>query len=326
MKILFIGGTGVISSASLQLAAERGLEISIFVRGKSSAKRPVPDSITVYQGNANQPGELDALLDEHSFDVVVNWIAYRGDQVRRDIQLLRGRVRQYVFISSASAYQKPVRRLPITENPPLENPFWEYSRNKIDCERILIEAYQQDQFPVTIIRPSHTYDKTLLPFQGAYTVVERLIQGKPVVVHGDGTSLWTLTHHADFARGFVPLLGHPEAVGEAFQITSDQILTWNQIFEITAKAFGGSFNPVFIPSTVIARFDPDWGAGLLGDKMYSVIFDNTKIRTLVPDFQAEIPFQAGVQEIADWYQQPANQQTDPEFDALLDKLTGGPYG
>jgi len=326
MKILFIGGTGVISSSCLQLAVERGLEISIFVRGQSSTVRPVPEGVKVYLGDANQPGELAAALDEGDFDVVVNWIAYRGDQVRRDIQLLSGRVQQYIFISSASAYQKPVRQLPITENTPLENPFWEYSRNKIDCERILMEAYQQDQFPVTIVRPSHTYDKTLLPFRGGYTVVERLIHGQPVVVHGDGTSLWTLTHHADFARGFVPLLGCPEAVGEAYQITSDQILTWNQIFEITSDAFGGSFNPVFIPSTVIARFDPDWGASLVGDKMYSVMFDNSKIRSLVPDFQAQIPFQQGVREIASWYQQPENQQTDPAFAALLDKLTSGPYG
>jgi nucleoside-diphosphate-sugar epimerase len=237
------------------------------------------------------------------------------------IKPFAGRTGQYVFISSASAYQTPPAYLPVTESTPLHNPFWEYSRQKIACEERLMRAYREDGFPMTVVRPSHTYDQTLLPMRGRYTVVNRMRQGKKVVVHGDGTSLWTLTHHRDFAKGFVGLLGHPAAIGDAFHITSDEILSWNQIFQQVAAAAGAQAQLVHIPSATIAQHDADWGSSLLGDKAHSMIFDNSKIKRLVPDFAATIPFWRGAQEIIAWYDaDPARQAIDPAFDQFLDDL------
>lgn len=258
------------------------------------------------------------------FDAVVDWIAFQPPQIERDIELFRGRTRQYVFISSASAYAKPVVRVPIVESTPLANPFWQYSRDKIACEERLLRAYREEGFPITIVRPSHTYDETLLPFDpygAGYTVLDRMRRGKPVVVHGDGTSLWVLTHHRDFARGFVGLLGHPAALGEAFHITSDEALPWNEIFGAIARAAGVEPRLVHVPSDVIAREHPGWGAGLLGDKAHSVLFDNTKVRRLVPDFQAVIPFHRGAREIVDYHlRHPERCQVDASVDALMDGL------
>ena len=256
---------------------------------------------------------------------MVNWVAFTPDQIERDIRFFQNRVSQYVFISSASAYQKPIRQLPITEETPLENPFLEYSRNKKACEEILINAHHEEGFPVTIVRPSHTYDKTLLPFRGGlfragYTVVDRMLKGKPVIIHGDGTSLWVLTHHDDFARGFVPLLGNSAAIGETFHITSDMLLNWNQIYEIVADAFGADLHAVHVPSEVIARYDPDWGASLLGDKSHSVIFDNSKIKKFVPEFEAVIPFSEGVKEMVEWFQERDHQIIDQSFSQLIDQM------
>jgi len=226
-----------------------------------------------------------------------------------------------VFISSASAYQKPPARVPITESTPLRNPFSEYSSNKIACEEVLVEAYRERGFPVTIVRPSHTYDKTLVPFGGGWTVLGRMLAGKPVIVHGDGTSLWTLTHHDDFARAFVPLLGHSRTLGDAVQITSDDVLTWNQIAEMLAAALGVTARLVHVPSEVIAAADPHWGASLIGDKSHSLVFDNTRIKALVPGWHAVIPFEQGAREITEWYlADPARQVTDIALDALMDKL------
>jgi nucleoside-diphosphate-sugar epimerase len=320
MKVLFIGGTGIISSASSRLAVERGIELTLLNRGKS--ERPVPDGAEVVHGDIRKPQSVREALGDRTFDVVVDWVAYTPDHIETDIELFRGRTGQYVFISSASAYRKPPVLLPITESTQLDNPYWEYSRNKIRCEERLVRAFREEKFPATIVRPSHTYDRTLLPFRGRYTVVDRMRRGKKVIVHGDGTSLWVLTHHADFAKAFVGLLGRPQAIGEAFHITSDEVLTWNQIYTTIAHAAGVE-DPrlVHVPSQVIAAYEPDWGASLVGDKSHSVCFDNTKIKRLVPDYVATIPFVEGAQEIIDWYDaDPARREVDEEWNELLDRI------
>ena len=320
MKVLFIGGTGIISSACSELAIELGYDLYLLNRGQSS--RPAHPGAKVLQANYHDPSSMQGTLGDHTFDAVVQWIVFTPGQIESDLQLFRGRTGQYVFISTASAYQKPPARLPVTESTPLYNPYWEYSRNKIACEDRLVQAYRADGFPATIVRPSHTYDRTLLPFFGGYTSLWRMRQGKPVVVHGDGTSLWTMTHHQDFARGFVPLLGNPHVIGEAFHITSDEWLSWNQIYQIVARA-GGVQEPaiIHIPSDFIAKFDPDWGAGLLGDKAHSMIFDNAKIKRVVPGFEAVIPFYQGAREIVGWYDaDPARQQINPAEDARIERV------
>ncbi|CAM3377278.1 SDR family oxidoreductase [Deinococcus saxicola] len=321
MKVLFIGGTGIISSACSELALAQGLELYLLNRGESS--RPVPDGAKVLRGDIRDPGSVRQALGNLAFDVVVNWVAFTPAHIETDLELFAGRTKQYVFISSASAYQKPLGHLPITESTPLHNPFWQYSRDKIACEDRLTRAYREDGFPVTIVRPSHTYDRTLLPVDGGWTVVDRMRRGRPVIVHGDGTSLWTLTHHRDFAVGFVGLLGRPAVIGEAVQITGDEWLTWNQIFELVAGAAGAQAQIVHVPSEVIAAFAPDWGAGLLGDKAHSAVFDNTKIKRLVPEFNATIPYARGVQEVLAWYDaDPARQVVDGELDGLMDRIIG----
>ncbi|HEX9654624.1 MAG TPA: SDR family oxidoreductase [bacterium] len=321
MKTLFIGGTGIISSACVPLAVERGIEVVLLNRGQTT--RPIPKSVKILQGDIRDKDAVRRLLKGHTFDVVVNWIAFTPDHIETDLELFRGRTRQYIFISSASAYQTPPASLPITESTPLYNPYWEYSRAKIACEERLLAAYRQEGFPITIVRPSHTYDATSLPIAGKYTTVQRMRAGKKIIVHGDGTSLWTLTHHRDFAKGFVGLLGNPHAIGEAVHITSDEVLTWNQIFEIVAHAAGANANLLHIPSEVIAAFDAEWGAGLLGDKAHSMIFDNTKIKRLVPDFVASIPFSRGAEEIIAWHEgHPAAQKVDGGLDRLMDKMIG----
>ncbi len=319
MKVLFIGGTGIISSACSQLALARGIDLYLLNRGQSA--RPVPEGAKVLIGDIRDRESAENALDDHQFDVVVNWIAFTPDHVENDIDLFSGRTGQYLFISSASAYQTPPANLPVTESTPLANRFWAYSRNKIACEERLMRAYREAHFPITIVRPSHTYDCRSLPFQGGYTVIDRMRKGKPVIVHGDGTSLWVLTHHRDFAKGFVGLLGNNHAIGDTYHITSDELLTWNQIHEILAHAAGTTANIVHIPSDVIAAYDAGWGDGLLGDKAHSMIFDNTKIKRIVPDFAATIPYARGAEEIMAWYDaDPARQVVDAEFDALNDRI------
>jgi len=320
LRVLFIGGSGIISSACSSLAVERGIELYVLNRGRT-ADRPLPPQATVLQGDVRDPESVGKALDGLDFDAVVDWVAFTPEHVRADIELFRGRTRQYVFISSASAYQTPPARVPVVESTPLANPFWQYSRDKIACEDLLVQAYRTDGFPMTIVRPSHTYDKTSVPFDGGWTVLGRMRQGKEIVVHGDGTSLWTLTHHTDFARGFVPLLGHPRTIGDAFHITSDDVLTWNQIAETLAAAAGVEARLVHVPSDAIAAADPEWGAGLLGDKAHSLVFDNAKLRSVVPDYVATVPFEQGAREIVAWYdEQPSRQQVDPRFDTLMDRL------
>ncbi len=235
LSVLFVGGSGTISSACSWLAVEQGIDLFVLNRGCSTL-RPLPEQATVLRGDVRDPASVRNAVGDRSFDAVVDWIAFTPEHVRADIDFFRGRTTQYVFISSASAYQTPPARQPVLESTPLRNPFWQYSRDKIACEETLVAAYRDEGFPATIVRPSHTYDRTLVPFDGGWTVLGRMRQGKPVVVHGDGTSLWTLTHHRDFARGFVPLLGHPRTIGEVFHITSDDVLTWNQIAETLAAA------------------------------------------------------------------------------------------
>lgn len=320
LKILFIGGTGIISSACSQRAITQGFDLYLLNRGQS--RRVPPPDATLLNGDIRDPQSVRQAIANHHFDVVVNWIAFTPEHIETDLDLFRGRTNQYIFISSASAYQTPPRFLPVTESTPLHNPYWAYSRNKIACEERLMAAYRAEGFPVTIVRPSHTYDQTLLPIHGGYTVVNRMRQGKKVIVHGDGTSLWTMTHHQDFARGFVGLLGNSRTVGDTFQITSDESLTWNQIIEFVAAAAHTQADIVHIPSDFINRFDSEWGASLLGDKAHSMIFDNSKIKRLVPEFAAAIPFEQGAREMMAWYdadlsRQVVNEKLDHTIETIL---------
>jgi len=320
LRVLFIGGSGVISSACSRAAVGSGIELYVLNRGRSAA-RPLPPGVNVLRADIREPDSVRHVINDLEFDAVVDWVAFTAGHVRADVDLFRGRTRQYVFISSASAYQTPPARVPVTESTPLRNPYWQYSRDKIACEDLLVAAYRDEGFPATIIRPSHTYDQTLVPFDGGWTVLGRMLAGKPVVVHGDGTSLWTLTHHDDFARAFVPLLGDPRTIGEAIHITSDDVLTWNQIAEAFAAALGVTARLVHVPSDAIAAADPVWGAGLLGDKAHSMVFDNAKLRSLVPGWRAVIPFEQGAREIAAWYLADQERQvTDVALDATMDKL------
>ena len=320
LRVLFIGGSGVISSACSRVAVDSGIELFVLNRGRST-NRPLPPGVRMLRADIREPGSVRDEIKDLEFDSVVDWVAFTSGQVQADIDLFGGRTGQYVFISSASAYQTPPARMPVTESTPLRNPFWQYSRDKIACEDLLVGAYRDRGFPATIVRPSHTYDQTSVPFDGKWTVLGRMLAGKPVIVHGDGTSLWTLTHHDDFARAFVPLLGHPRTLGEAFHITSDDVLTWNQIAQALAAALGVTARLVHVPSDAIAAAEPDWGAGLLGDKAHSMVFDNAKLRRVVPGWHAVIPFEQGARQIADWYlADPARQVTDAGLDAVMDKL------
>jgi len=321
MKILFIGGTGIISSACSELAISRGIELYHLNRGETT-KRSAPKGVKHLKGDIRDPGSLKSALGDHKFDAVVQWIAFVPGQIDQDIEIFRDRTDQYVFISSASAYQTPPASLPVTESTLLDNPYWEYSRNKIACEERLVQAYREEKFPYTIVRPSHTYDKTLLPFSGGYTMVDRMRKGQKVLIHGDGTSLWVLTHHKDFAVGLVGLLGNSHAIGDVFHITSDEWLSWNQIYQMVADAAGVK-DPQFvhIPSDFINAIDQNFGAGLLGDKSNSMVFDNSKIKRIVPDFNCTIPFSRGVKEIMAWYDSdPSRQTVDPAFNALLERI------
>lgn len=319
LKVLFIGGTGIISSACSRLAVARGMELYHLRRGQTT--RPVPSNVHLLSGDIRDTASARRAIGDRHFDAVVDWIAFTPAHIESALELFRGRMNQYLFISSASAYQTPPTSLPVTESTPLNNPYWAYSRDKIACEERLLRAFREERFPFTVVRPSHTYDRTLLPCHGGYTVIDRMRRGKRVVVHGDGTSLWTLTHHEDFARGLVGLLGHSRAVGEAVQITSDEWLTWDQIHHLLAEAAGARADIVHLPSEVIARHDPEWGASLLGDKAHSMVFDNSKIKRLVPDYAAVIPFSRGAREIIAYHDEdPSRRTVDPAVDALMDSL------
>jgi nucleoside-diphosphate-sugar epimerase len=318
-RILIIGGNGIISGSVTRLAVERGARVTVLNRGTDTTRAPIP-GIESLIGDAGDAASLRAAVGSREFDVVVNFRAFTPEQVGGDVELFTGRTGQYVFISSASAYQKPVAQLPIVESTPLRNPFWEYSRNKIACEDLLVAAYRESGFPMTIVRPSHTYDATLIPLDGGWTTLDRIRRGVPIVLHGDGTSLWTLTHSRDFAGAFVGLLGNPHALGSAVQITSDESLTWNAIAGLFGSALGIEPRIVHVASGTLAQLLP-YGDGLLGDKAHSVVFDNSRVKSLVPGWQAVIPFAEGVQEIVEWYlADPARQEVDAELDAAFDRV------
>jgi nucleoside-diphosphate-sugar epimerase len=320
LKVLFIGGSGVISSACAERAVDLGIDVSVLNRGRTSI-RALPAAVRQMQGDIRDPSSARDAIAGHEFDAVVDFVAYTPEHVQADMDLFAGRTGQYLFISSASAYQKPVGRLPIVESTPLRNPIWPYSQAKIACEELLVRAYRAEGFPATIVRPSHTYDRTSVPCDAGWTAIDRMRRGKEIVVHGDGTSLWTLTHHADFAKAFVGLLGHPQAIGDSFHITSDEVLTWNQIHEILGAAAGAEPRIVHVPSDAILAVDESWGQGLLGDKAHSVIFDNTKVRALVPDYVATIPFSVGAREIVAWHDEdPARRDVDERMNDVMDRL------
>lgn len=319
MKVLFIGGTGCISSACSELAIKRGFDLYLLNRGETDRK--IPESAKILRGDIRDFNSAKNALGNLKFDVLVDWIAFTPEHIETDLELFRDRTKQFIFISSASAYQTPPVNLPVTESTLLSNPFWQYSRDKIACEERLIKAYREENFPITIVRPSHTYDETRLPLKGRYTVIDRMRKGKKVIVHGDGTSIWVLTHHTDFAKGFVGLLGNSQAIGEVFHITSDFLITWNEIYQLSAKAAGTTANIVHIPSEILAKYEAEWGEELFGDKAHSMIFDNSKIKRLVPDFQCTIPFSRGIEEIIAWHDAHISRQiVDEKLDQLMDKI------
>ena len=319
--ILFIGGTGVISAAAADLAVALGHRLTILNRGKST-DRPAPEGAEVINADIRDAAAVRGALGGRDFDAVADFISFTPEHAAAAVGHFSGRTGQYVFVSSASAYQKPPARLPILESTPLRNPFWQYSRDKIACEVLLMRAYRDDGFPVTVVRPSHTYDRTKVALLGGWTDIHRMRQGLPVLVHGDGTSLWTLTHSRDFAKAFVGLLGRPQAVGESYTITSDEFLPWDQVYRLFARAAGvAEPELVHVASETIAAHDPERGPWLLGDRAHSVVFDNSKIKSLVPSFQFSIPFAEGTREIVRWHDaHPALQKIDAGFMDLSDRL------
>jgi nucleoside-diphosphate-sugar epimerase len=324
MRVLFIGGTGIISTACTQLAAQRGIDLTLATRGRRGA--PLPAGVkTLTLDMDDAPGAAQALAAQ-AFDAVVDWIAFTPAHIERDLNLFRGRTGQYVFISSASAYQKPSGHYLITESTPLANPYWQYSRDKIACEDRLIKAYREEDFPVTIVRPSLTYGDTQITlainsWARSYTAVDRMRQGKKVIVPGDGSSLWVITHNTDFAKGLVGLLGNPQAIGHAFHITTDEVMTWDQFYRIVGAAAGVEPQLVHMPTDFIAACLPDKLGGLKGDKAVSVVFDNSKIKRFVPGYRAIVPFAEGIRRTMAWFDaDPARRLIDDDANARWDKL------
>ena len=327
MKILMIGGTGTISSAITRQLAQSDNELWLLNRG--SRKNEVPNNVKQIIADIDNEAEVLRQIGDTQFDAVCEFIGFLPSQVERDIRLFKGRTKQYVYISSASAYNKPAANHVITEGTTLANPYWEYSRNKIACEALLLKEYREDGFPITIIRPSHTYCERAVPvsvhgLKGSWQVLKRMIEGKPVLVHGDGSSLWTLTWNEDFAQGFIGLLGNPKAIGEAFQIMSDEQLTWNQIYECVAKALNVTPKLYHVSSDFLAATSPkewDFTGNLLGDKAVTVVFDCTKLKRAVPGFQATTRFDEGVRRcVAYILAHPELQEEYPEFDAWCERV------
>jgi len=326
MKILFIGGTGLISSACSDLALKRGHELFLMNRS-ASTKIPAPVGAIVLQADVHaDEAHLAALLAGRRFDAVVDFLAFTPGDIQRDLRLFRGQTDQFVFISSASAYQKPPQNYLITEETPLENPFWEYSRDKIACEARLMRAYREDKFPVTIVRPSLTYGPTQIAlcvnsWQHPWTVIDRMKRGQKVIIPGDGASLWVMTWHGDFAKGLIGLLGQASAIGEAFHITSDQVLSWNQIYLEAYQALGREPNVIHIPSDFIAAFDEHAVGTLIGDKANSVVFDNSKIKRFVPDYNCEVTWAEGCRRTLAWFEaHPEFQTVDEAANRLWDTI------
>jgi nucleoside-diphosphate-sugar epimerase len=323
MRVLFVGGTGKMSAACVAAAAARGFAVTVVSRGET-AVRAVPDGVEVVRADVREPGALRSALGRREFDVVAEFLAYEPARVRADLELFRGRIGQYVFISSCAVYEVPARKLPISESAPRRSS-WKYARDKIAGEEILVRAHRDEGFPATIVRPFHTYDRTVVPVSlmpfGGWTVIDRMRRGLPIVVPGDGTSLWALLHSGDFATGFVGLLGNPRAIGESVHITSSEPLTWNQIHELLAAAAGVQANLVHVTSRAIARVEPEVGARLLGSIAHSLVFDNGKIKALVPEFAETVPFAAGAREIVGWFDARRERRVvDEQAHALFDRL------
>jgi len=325
MKALFIGGTGTISSAITKQLLEQGCELYLLNRGNRNES--LPAGVNLITADINDEAQVAKLIEDMSFDVVADFIAFVPSQLERDFRLFNGKTKQFMFISSASAYQTPLSDYRITEGTPLSNPYWEYSRNKIACEEYLTKQYRDNGFPVTIVRPSHTYDERSIPLgvhgrNGSWQVAKRMLEGKPVIIHGDGTSLWTLTHNSDFAKGFIGLMGNIHAIGETVHITSDESVTWNQIYEVIADALGVKLNAVHVSSDFLAATSTeDYRGGLLGDKSNTVVFDNSKLKRLVPDFAATTRVDQGIKStVQHILAHPEHQQEDPEFDAYCDRV------
>lgn len=325
MKALFIGGTGTISSAITRQLLDQGCDLYLLNRGTHNDT--LPAGVKIITADIHEEENVSSLIEHMEFDVVADFIAFEPSQLERDVRLFKGKTKQFIFISSASAYQTPLSDYRITEGTPLFNPFWEYSRNKIACEEYLMTQYREHGFPVTIIRPSHTYDERSIPLgvhgaNGSWQVAKRMLESKPVIIHGDGTSLWTMTHNRDFAKGFIGLMGNIHAIGESVHITSDESVTWNQIYEIIADALGVKLNAVHVSSEFLAASSKeDFRGGLLGDKANSVVFDNSKLKRLVPEFVATTRLDQGIKEtVQHILAHPELQKEDKEFDIWCDKL------
>jgi nucleoside-diphosphate-sugar epimerase len=323
MNILFIGGTGIISTAISKKLAAEGHNLYLLNRG--SRNDIIPDAIPVIC-DINSP-EAEAAIPDIMFDCVADFICFTPEQTVRDFRLFANKCKQYIFISSASAYQKPLNTHIITESTPLCNPYWKYSRDKIDCENYLTARYREDGFPITIIRPSHTYDERSVPLgvhgeNGSFAVIKRIMEEKPVIIHGDGTSLWTMTHNSDFAEAFCAIVGNSKAIGEAFHITSDETLTWNEIYSGIAKALDKKLIPFYVSSSYLARNSVyDFEGSLIGDKANSVVFDNSKIKRFAPDFKTKMPFEKGVKLTIDYVLSHSElQKEDPDFDKWCDEI------
>ena len=325
MKILLIGGTGTISMAVTRLLAKEGHDVILLNRGGRSEE--LPEGVKVIKCDISDEEDAAKKLEGMSFDCVGEFIGFVPEQVERDFRLFGGRTKQYIYISSASAYQKPPTDCVITESTPLANPYWEYSRNKIACEEYLMERYRRDGFPVTIVRPSHTYDERSVPLgvhgrNGSWQVVKRIMEGKPVIIHGDGTSLWTITHNSDFAKAYAGLVGNIHAIGQAFHITSDESVTWNQIYSIIADELGTELKACHVSSEWLSAVsDYDLEGSLTGDKACSVIFDNSKIKRAVPSFRATVRADQGIRAAIRYIL--AHEECrigDEDFDRWCDKV------
>ena len=324
MRVLFIGGTGNISIAATRLLAEQGVELTLLNRGQTNVA--LPDGVRRIHADIRDRESAAEALEGEEFDVVADWVAFLPEHVETDIELFGGRISQYVFISSATVYEKPSPFFPLVEEAPLGNVHWQYARDKIACEERLRREHEQAGFPATIVRPSYTYGETRIPtaVEGQdYTIVERMRRGKKVIVPGDGESLWTMTHNSDFARALVGILGNTEAAGESFHITSDEVLSWNQITETIAAAAGLEAKIVHIPSDFMAAIEPELGVELLGDKSLSLVFDNAKIKRFVPGWKATVPFAEGVARSIAWFEaDPARKIVNEEWSAKLDRIVG----
>jgi nucleoside-diphosphate-sugar epimerase len=320
VNVLFLGGNGMISSACAAEVARTGHELTVLTRSEGS--RTLPAHVRRIHVDVHDPVALREALGTREYDVVVNFVGYKPDTVRADTETFAGRTGQYVFISTASVYARPIALLPITESTPRRNNGFAYPQDKIACEEVLEQAYREFDFPATIVRPAHTYDRSVVPMLGGWTLIERMRQGKPVVVHGDGTSLWTLMHSSDFARAFVPLLGNSHTLGDSVHVTSDEVLTWDQIHQIMARAAGTTAKLVHRSSEDVGVEIPDWAAVLVHDFAHTLLFDNTKLRRFVPGFAPRIPFDVGAREIVAYHDaDPARRRISADLDAAFDRLS-----